>query len=50
MRSQCEKKMVSGVELLNANGEALSAGAGVLRLDSVPKLNSVRETEESYGR
>jgi hypothetical protein len=42
--------MVSGVELLNANGGALSAGAGALQLDSVPNVNSVRETEESSGR
>jgi hypothetical protein len=50
MRSQCEKKMASGVEPLNASGGALSAGAGALQLDSVPNVNSVRETEESSGR
>tara|TARA_Y100000758_G_scaffold209737_1_gene150296 strand:- start:34 stop:162 length:129 start_codon:yes stop_codon:yes gene_type:complete len=42
--------MVSGVEQLNANEGALSAGAGALQPGSVPNVNSVRETEESPGR
>lgn len=50
MQLQYAKKKASGVERPNANGGALFAVAGALRLDSAPNVNSVRETDETTGR